>query len=112
MSSEAAAQFATLATDYLDETRDGSGPVSTSLTSDELASRFDEPLPLDGAPLADIVARLRDDVIADCNRLFHPRAVGHQVSPPLPAAIWAESVIAALNQSLAVAEMSRNRAVF
>jgi L-2,4-diaminobutyrate decarboxylase len=33
-------------------------------------------------------------------------AMGHQVSPPLPAAVWAEVVIAALNQSVAVSEMS------
>src|SRR5688572_22498494 len=32
--------------------------------------------------------------------------MGHQVAPPLPALIWTESVIAALNQSTAVFEMS------
>jgi L-2,4-diaminobutyrate decarboxylase len=52
------------------------------------------------------VARLRDEVLPDCNRLYHPRYAGHQVSAPLPAAIWTESLTAALNQSLAVAEMS------
>jgi L-2,4-diaminobutyrate decarboxylase len=45
-------------------------------------------------------------VLPDSNRLYHPRYVGHQVSAPLPAAIWTESLVAALNQSLAVAEMS------
>ena len=32
--------------------------------------------------------------------------MGHQVSAPLPAAVWTESLIAALNQSAAVSEMS------
>jgi L-2,4-diaminobutyrate decarboxylase len=32
--------------------------------------------------------------------------MGHQVAPPLPAVIWSESLIAALNQSTAVFEMS------
>jgi glutamate/tyrosine decarboxylase-like PLP-dependent enzyme len=32
--------------------------------------------------------------------------MGHQVAPALPAAIWTEPVIAALNQSVAVREMS------
>jgi L-2,4-diaminobutyrate decarboxylase len=32
--------------------------------------------------------------------------LGHQVSAPLPAAVWTEALIAALNQSVAVAEMS------
>ena len=102
----AAAEITSLVVDYLDATRDVNGPVSTSLTSAQIARRFDEPLPRDGAPFATVAARLRDDVMADCNRLFHPRAMGHQVSPPLPAAIWTEALIGALNQSVAVAEMS------
>ncbi len=103
---EAAARFTALATDYLAATRTGDGPVSTPRSSAELAARFDEPMPQDGRPLADVVARLRDEVLPDCNRFYHPRYAGHQVSAPLPVAIWTESLTAALNQSLAVAEMS------
>jgi L-2,4-diaminobutyrate decarboxylase len=103
---QAATLFTTLAADYLAATRDRSIAVSTALTSSEIAERFDEPVPLDEMPLEAVAARLRDDVLPDCNRLYHPRYAGHQVSPPLPAAIWTESLIAALNQSLAVAEMS------
>ena len=106
MSLEAATLFSVLTTEYLADTRTGAGPVSTRLTSSEIAERFDEPVPLDGMPLASVVARLRDQVLPDCNRLYHPRYAGHQVSAPLPAAIWTESLTAALNQSLAVAEMS------
>ena len=46
---------------------------------------YDEPVPLDGLPLEAVAARLRDEVLPDCNRLYHPRYAGHQVSPPLPA---------------------------
>jgi L-2,4-diaminobutyrate decarboxylase len=106
MGLEAATVFTALAAHYLAATRDRSGPVSTSLTSSEIAERFDEPVPLDGMALEAVAARLRDQVLPDCNRLYHPRYAGHQVSPPLPAAIWTEPLIAALNQSLAVAEMS------
>ena len=106
MSIEAASGFTALAADYLAETRTGAGPVSTRHTAAELIARFDEPVPSGDRPLADVVARLRDEVIPDCNRLYHPRYAGHQVSAPLPAAIWTESLTAALNQSLAVAEMS------
>jgi L-2,4-diaminobutyrate decarboxylase len=56
--------------------------------------------------VSEIIARLRSEVIPDCNHLYHPRYVGHQVSAPLPAAIWMESLTAALNQSTAVFEMS------
>jgi L-2,4-diaminobutyrate decarboxylase len=102
----AATLFTSLAAEYLADTRDRSGPVSTSRTSSEIAERFDEPVPLDGMSLESVAARLRDQVLPDCNRFYHPRYAGHQVSPPLPAAIWTEPLIAALNQSLAVAEMS------
>jgi glutamate/tyrosine decarboxylase-like PLP-dependent enzyme len=106
MSLECATHFTALAAHYLADTRERDGTVSTSRSSDEIAERFDEPIPLDAQPLETVVARLRDDVLPDCNRLYHPRYAGHQVSPPLPAAIWTEPLIGALNQSLAVAEMS------
>ena len=106
MTADAAMLFTRLATDYLAETRTGEGRVRTRHTSAELFARFDEPMPVEGMPLADVAQRLRDEVLPDCNRLYHPRYVGHQVSAPLPAAIWTESLTAALNQSLAVAEMS------
>src|SRR4051812_258553 len=102
----AATLFTTLAAEYLAATHDRAARVSTSSTSSEIAERFDEPVPLDGMPLESVATRLRDQVLPDCNRLYHPRYAGHQVSAPLPAAIWTESLIAALNQSLAVAEMS------
>ena len=63
-------------------------------------------MPRTGHAVDAIIARLRSDVLPDCNRLFHPRYVGHQVSAPLPIAVWMESVTAALNQSVAVFEMS------
>jgi L-2,4-diaminobutyrate decarboxylase len=103
---ESAALFTALATAYLAETRTGEGPVSTGLGAAELEARFDEPMPIEPRPLAWVAARVRRDVMADANRLYHPRYVGHQVSAPLPAAIWTESLTGALNQSLAVSEMS------
>jgi L-2,4-diaminobutyrate decarboxylase len=106
MDLDAALQFATLTASYLSATRTGDGPVSTPRSNAELAARFDEPMPIEGRPLHEVIARLRDDVLPDCNRLYHPRYAGHQVSAPLPAAIWTESFTAALNQSVAVAEMS------
>jgi L-2,4-diaminobutyrate decarboxylase len=102
----AAAAFASLAVEYYAATRSGEGPVSTAHAPEDLARRFDEPLPEAGRPLKAVVERLRRDVLPDANRLCHPRAMGHQVSAPLPAAVWTESLTAALNQSGAVWEMS------
>jgi L-2,4-diaminobutyrate decarboxylase len=98
--------FARIAVAYFAATRTGEGRVSTALGPEELARRFDEPLPLSGRPIEEVLARLRRDVIPDSNHLCHPRSMGHQVSAPLPAAVWTESVTAALNQSGAVWEMS------
>ena len=92
--------------EYLADTRAGDGRVSTALDPADLAARFAEPLPAEGRPLDDVLARLRHDVLPDCNRLTHPRSMGHQVSAPLPVAVWTEALTAALNQSGAVWEMS------
>jgi L-2,4-diaminobutyrate decarboxylase len=106
MRPEVAALFTTLATDYFADTGAARGAVSTGLGPDALFARFEEPLPRAGQPVEDVVARLRRDVVADANRLSHPMYMGHQVSAPLPAAVWAECVVAALNNSVAVWEMS------
>ena len=103
---EVASRFLELATSYLQAMEQRQGAVSTPRTPAELHRRFDEPMPREGRPADEVIARLRDEVIADANHLYHPRYVGHQVSAPLPASIWTEPVIGALNQSLAVAEMS------
>ncbi|MEO8636353.1 MAG: pyridoxal-dependent decarboxylase [Gemmatimonadales bacterium] len=100
------ALFLDLVARYLASTARGEGPVSTALSPEELARRFDEPLPREGRPLSEVVERLERDVISDATRLTHPMYMGHQVSAPLPATIWCESLISALNNSTAVREMS------
>jgi len=103
---DTATAFTRIVADYLADTRTGDGRVSTAVTPADLAARFAEPLPAGGRPLEDVLARLRSDVLPDCNRLTHPRSMGHQVSAPLPVAVWTEALTAALNQSGAVFEMS------
>jgi L-2,4-diaminobutyrate decarboxylase len=98
--------FVALAAEYFARTRNRDGRVSTPHTPSGLAARFDEPLPAEGRDIDDILTRLRADVIAESNHLYHPRYLGHQLAGPLPAAVWTESLTAALNQSLAVFEMS------
>ena len=103
---ESGALFLDLVVRYLASTARGEGSVSTSLTPEDLARRFDEPLPREGRPLAEVVERLEREVVSDATRLTHPMYLGHQVSAPLPATIWCESLISALNNSTAVREMS------
>src|SRR5438270_2742217 len=99
-------QFAAVTARYFESTRAGTGQVSTPRSVEEIERRFEEEFPADGRPVAEIVARLERDVLADANKYYHPMYMGHQTSAPLAVGIWMESVIGALNQSLAVWEMS------
>ena len=105
-SPESGALFVELVARYLKATRDEEGPVSTARSVDEIAGRFDEAMPRVGKSLREVVDRIAQDAVRDANHLTHPMYMGHQVSAPLPAAIWTESVISMLNNSLAVREMS------
>ena len=99
-------RFLDLVAAYMARAGEGKGAVSTPLSASAIAERFDEPMPAGGQPIDGVVGRLERDVLPDVNTLLHPMYMGHQVSAPLPAAIWAESFISALNQSVAVWEMS------
>ena len=99
-------EFAAVTARYFESTRSGNGQVSTPLSSEELARRFDEAFPTHGKSVSEIIGRLEREVLADANRYYHPMYMGHQTSAPLAVGIWMESIIGALNQSLAVWEMS------
>lgn len=105
-SSAAGGLFVDLVADYFAVTRTGDGQVSTPRTAVDLAARFADALPRHGRPLEEIVKRLAVDVVADANQLMHPMSLGHQVAAPLPAAVWTEPLVGALNQSMAIWEMS------
>jgi L-2,4-diaminobutyrate decarboxylase len=87
MERDAALPFVDLASRYFLRTRDGTDPVSTALSSAEIAPRFDEPLPQNGRPLNEVAARIEHDVMTAMNQLAHPMCMGHQVSAPLPVAV-------------------------
>jgi L-2,4-diaminobutyrate decarboxylase len=103
---QAGALFVDLISRYLADSHAGIGPVSSARSPSDLAGRFDEPLPRTGCSLEEVVARLGRDVVPDVTRLTHPMYMGHQVSAPLPAAIWVEALISAFNNSTAVQEMA------
>jgi L-2,4-diaminobutyrate decarboxylase len=103
---DAAGPFLRMVTDYFAATGRSEGPVSTPLAKPEVAARFDEPMPMGMRPLPEVAARLEREVLRDANHLMHPMYLGHQVSAPLAASVWSEVVISALNNSMAVWEMS------
>jgi len=106
MTLEAAQPLLALAAKYFADTRAGDGPVSTWHSAQTVVDRLEAEMPRRGRPLADVAKRLASFLLEDVNRLAHPMAIGHQVSAPLPAAVWTDALISAFNQSLAVREMS------
>lgn len=103
---ESAQPLLSLVEQYFTETRTGEGPVSTWHSAEVIAGRLDAPMPRQSRPLSEVARRLSSLLLADINRLAHPMYIGHQVSAPLPAAVWTDALISALNQSQAVREMS------
>lgn len=103
---EAGALFVDAVARYFEQTGRGEGPVSATAGRSEPWATFDEAMPMEGRSLPEIVARIEGEFLAGANRLAHPMYMGHQVAAPLPAAVWTEAVIAALNNSVAVTEMS------
>lgn len=90
--------------DYLAELE--SRPVSTPLSPAEIEPRFDEPLPHAGRPADEVWDDVWQRVVGDSIHLAHPMYMGHQMPPPLPHGVLADSLAALLNNSLAVWEMS------
>jgi L-2,4-diaminobutyrate decarboxylase len=80
--------------------------VSTPLAPREIAARFAEPLPRDGAPAAEVWDDVWHRVVEHSIQLHHPLYLGHQVAPTLPHAVLADALASLLNQSVAVWEMS------
>ena len=103
---EAARPILELAASYFADTRRGEGPVSTWHSAQVIADRIAGPMPRGARALPDVARRLSSLLLEDVNRLAHPMYIGHQVSAPLPAAVWTDALISALNQSQAVREMS------
>lgn len=103
---EAARRFADLASQFLRASAGGQAPVTTAASADALYRLVDEPIPEYGVGLDAILEQVQRSVLDQSIRLSHPMYLGHQVSAPLPAAIWSEALISAVNNSVAVREMS------
>ena len=102
----AAEPYLRLAARYFDLSRDGQQAKPVAPDPESLMQIATKSPPETGRTAKEIVAQMERDLLPNSNWLYHPRCLGHQVSAPLPAAVWAEPIIGALNQSLAVWEMS------
>jgi aromatic-L-amino-acid decarboxylase len=76
-----------------------SASVCSAATPAELEALFDEPLPLEGEDITAIFDRFRRDVIPHAMNIPSPRYFGLFNPTPLPVAVWADAIAAALNQN-------------
>jgi L-2,4-diaminobutyrate decarboxylase len=86
----------------------GSRDVPAPGTRDHAALdvMLDEPPPADGRPLAEVLDRVRREVLPNTAWIRDPRHMAHQLAPPLGVSVWSESLVGAINQSQAIAELS------
>jgi L-2,4-diaminobutyrate decarboxylase len=87
--------------DHLDAAARGAMPVYPWADPADQLLRWPAQFETGSADFDELIGR----VIAESNHLHHPGYVGHQVTPPLPAAALCELVAALLNNSMAVYEM-------
>lgn len=98
--------FVDLVTDYIATARSRDVPAPVPPALPDVIAAFDEPAPATGRPVDEVLADVRRRVLPNAMWLHDPMHMGHQLSVPLPAAIWTEPLVAALNPSHAVAELS------
>ncbi len=77
--------------DYLEGIE--SHPVSTPKQPQELEQRFNEPLPRTGKPADEVWDDMWELVVEDSINLAHPMFQGHQMPPPLPHAVLADTLV-------------------
>jgi glutamate/tyrosine decarboxylase-like PLP-dependent enzyme len=76
--------------------------VVSRATPTELEQLFDEPLPRDGTPPAELFARFTREIVPHSMMIPSPRYYGLFNPTPLPVAVWADALASALNQNQAV----------
>lgn len=73
--------------------------VASTATPQDLAELFDEPLPEQGSPTEEILAKFRTDVLEHAMQVPSPRYYGQFNPTPLPIGVWADALASALNQN-------------
>lgn len=86
--------------DYLARARAGEGPVLPWAEPGDQRTRWPLPAPIDEGPV-----ELARRAIEASIHLHHPRYVGHQTAPVLPAGALADLVSSFLNNGMSVYEM-------
>ena len=73
--------------------------VTPEATPSELEKLFDEPLPEQGIPIEEILARFKNDIAPNAMGVPSPRYFGQFNPTPLPIGVWADALTSMLNQN-------------
>jgi glutamate/tyrosine decarboxylase-like PLP-dependent enzyme len=76
-----------------------SAPINSGVTPDELRRLFEEPLPIKGAPVEEILDRFARDVAAHAQQVPSPNYFGQFNPTPLAIGVWADALCSSLNQN-------------
>jgi L-2,4-diaminobutyrate decarboxylase len=99
-------RFVDLVAGYMDRVHNVDTRVVDYLTPDESYSLFDEPLPQDGMELDQVLEKTVMPILKHAQNLASPAYMGHQVCHPLLLSAFAKGLSSAVNQGLAIYEMS------
>ena len=99
-------QFVGILADYLDRVQNADTRVVNYLSAEDAFKIYDEPIPENGMPLDEVLEQVTDPLLKHAQNLASPAYVGHQVCHPLVLSAFAKGLSSAINQGLAIQEMS------
>lgn len=99
-------QFVDILANYLDRVQNSDTKVVDFMSPEEAFKVYDEPIPLEGKALADVMHEVVDPLLNHAQNLASPFYMGHQVCHPLVLSAFAKGLSSAINQGLAIQEMS------
>ena len=106
LSTALAEDFSSRALEFSTLAASGEGSPTKAYEPSSIAEQFSEPAPMLGNSIEYILRRIDKDIIPNAVRFHHPKYLAVNVGPPLPVVVWAETLVAAMNQSLRVFSMS------
>ncbi len=77
-------------------------PLVSQATPQQMAALFDEPVPVAGTSIEELLERFREDILPHSMHVASPRYFGQFNPTPLAIGVWADVLASALNQNGAV----------
>ncbi len=99
-------KFIDMLAEYMDRVHNSDTRVVDYLPPDKSFAMFNEPIPQNGMALEKVLDRVVDPVLKYAQNLASPMYMGHQVCHPLMLSALANGLSNAINQGLAIYEMS------